>query len=78
MPESVQFWLLVAALLVLGMLIGVHSYLLLKLMGEIEKFGRLLLKVRRRVKAADHALDARTAAAGPNGPYRAADDARDN
>lgn len=50
MPLEVQLWLLLAALAVLIVMQGVQSYLLLKAMGDTEKFGRLLRKVRHHLK----------------------------
>ena len=51
MPDVVQFWLLFVAVTILGILVGALGVLLLKLMGDIEKFGRLLLKLRRHLKS---------------------------
>lgn len=50
MPEQLQIALLVAALLVVLFMLGCHTIMLLKLMGDVEKFGRQLLKVRRFIK----------------------------
>lgn len=51
MPPDVQFWLLITAFAILLVGVGAQSYLLLRLMGDVEKFGRLLLKARRALKA---------------------------
>lgn len=50
MSIQVQIYLLCAAVLALFVIQGMHSYLVLKNMGDTEKFGRLLRKLRRVVK----------------------------
>ena len=50
LSDSTQIVLLAVAMLVVIGLVGVNMVIGLKLMGDVEKFGRLLRKVRRLQK----------------------------
>lgn len=50
MPEKVQIVLLAVAIAVLLAMGAVQMFYILRLRGDVEKFGRLLLKLRRIAK----------------------------